>query len=131
MRLVLVPLLLVVASCGFNSARWAAARGINAGDNPRAAMVCDAVAAGLQPGARKDEIRALLGAPDSEGPTADVYEVGLEFTAPDLIVLGIQYDDAGAVVETVTLGHDWGFETLQRSVPGSCGDNWAFVRNDD
>jgi hypothetical protein len=88
-------------------------------------MVCDAVAAGLVPGARKRDLRELLGAPDEEYPDTDIYEVGLEFTAPDTVSLSIGYTDDG-IVDQVALRHDWGSERLSPRAHGTCGGNWDF-----
>jgi hypothetical protein len=127
--LLVLSLVLVLAACGFDRARWAAARGVDASDNPRASMVCDAVAAGVAPGARKANVRALLGAPDFEGEVTDVYEVGLEFTSPDEVSLSIGYGGEG-VVERVALRHDWGHEVLRPQVRGTrgarCDGEWGF-----
>jgi hypothetical protein len=131
--LLVLSLVLVLAACGFDRARWAAARGVDASDNPRASMVCDAVAAGVVPGATREKVRFLLGPPD-EGPPgeehpeiADIYEVGLEYTSPDLILFSVAYgsDD---IVDEVVLTHDWGSEYLRPSASGACGGDWSFVR---
>ena len=50
-------LALLLGGCGFNKAQWAAGRG-------RLDMVCDAVAAGVAPGAEREAVRVLLGLPD-------------------------------------------------------------------
>lgn len=126
--LLLAVLATLLAGCGFDRARWASGRGADAADNPRADMVCDAVAAGVAPGARKADVRDLLGAPNFEDDVSDVYDIGLEFTSPDEVALSIGYDGDG-VVERVALRHDWGHEVLRPQVRGTCGGDWSFQRD--
>lgn len=91
-------------------------------------MVCAAIAAGVVPGATREEIRALLGPPDGEHYTqSDTYDVGLELTSPDEVILSIYYGDAN-VAQEVLLHHDWGVEYLRPHMPGTCGSGWSFVR---
>ena len=118
-------LVLPLAACGFDRARWASGRGVDASDNPRENMVCDAVAAGVAPGTTRARIRYLLGAPDGASPETDRYNVGLEFTSPDEVGLSIVYNSED-VVDRVALRHDWGYEVLRLQVPGTCGGNWGF-----
>ena len=132
--LVLFVSLIALTSCerapepAFDRERWALARGADiTADYPRASMVCSAIAAGVAPGAMREEVRALLGPPDNDdGDVSDIYSVGLELTAPDEILLSIYYGDTN-VVQDVLLHHDWGVEYLRPQTPGRCGGNWRFV----
>jgi hypothetical protein len=90
-------------------------------------MVCAAIAAGVVPGATREEIRELLGPPDSDFTETDIYDVGLEFTSPDEVGLIIYYGDTN-VAQDVMLHHDWGHEYLRPRTPGTCGGNWEFQR---
>ncbi|MBL8545925.1 MAG: hypothetical protein JNL81_05635 [Hyphomonadaceae bacterium] len=129
--LVLFLSVVALTACepAFDRERWASARGADITDSPRGSMVCPTIAAGVVPGATREEIRALLGPPDNgDSGASDVYSVGLEFTAPDEILLSIYYGDTN-VVQDVLLHHDWGVEYLRPRTPGTCGGNWSFVRS--
>ena len=92
--------LLILAACGggmssFDRAAWAKGAGNHDGENPRAALVASAQAAGVRPGAPRAEIRALLGEPDSTGPEADIWYLGRGGYSVDYRVLRVDYDRAG------------------------------------
>jgi hypothetical protein len=129
MRILLLGLALTLAACepAFDRARWASGRDADEWDNPRESMVCAAIAAGVVPGATREEIRALLGPSDGGSQVSDVYSVGLEFTSPDEVLLSIYYADTN-VAQDVMLHHDWGVEYLRQRIPGTCGGNWSFER---
>jgi hypothetical protein len=129
--LFLLPIIVLTACepAAFDRERWASGRGADASDNPRESMVCAAIAAGVVPGAKRDEIRELLGPPDGDFAENDIYDVGLEFTSPDEVILSIYYGDQDAAQE-VMLHHDWGVEYLRPQTPGTCGGDWAFRRTE-
>lgn len=82
---------------GFDRASWTAGAGNHDGENPRAALVEDAREAGVRPGARRADVRALLGDPDSTGPEADIWYLGRASYSVDYRVLRVDYDRAGTV----------------------------------
>lgn len=79
----------------FDRAAWQAGAGNRSGANPRGALVEAARAAGVKPGATRDDIRALLGAPDSSGPEADIWYLGRDTMSVDFRRLRVDYDPAG------------------------------------
>lgn len=107
LRAMLPALLALQTACGgnkmsFDTARWATGRGIADADNPRVAMVADAMRAGVKPGATRTQVRALLGEPDGAGPAGDVWFLGRSTVAPDFQSLHVDYDAAGAVTGVAT-----------------------------
>ncbi|MFS0737600.1 hypothetical protein ABC347_11165 [Sphingomonas sp. 1P06PA] len=99
---ILAALLVGLAACGgtgmaFDKAAWAAERGNYDGENRRGAMVSDLDEAGIVPGASRDQVRALLGDPDSHGPEADIWYLGRSATGPTFENYRVDYDPAGRV----------------------------------
>lgn len=96
-----MALMLAAVGCdqhlGFDRARWEEGRGKIGDRNPRAEMVDEAVAAGLRPGAARERVRELLGAPDAEDSGGDLYYLGRQRWAPELHSLHIYYDEQGVV----------------------------------
>lgn len=85
------------SACGaqqpmFDTGKWAQGHGVVEGESPRSGMVVDAMHAGVKPGASRQFIRGLLGAPDGVGPHADNYELGYQQSAPESAYLRIQYN---------------------------------------
>lgn len=94
-----------LTACGsvgmdFDKARWAAERGNFKGENARAAMVPSIDEAGIRRGATRDQVRALLGEPDSTGPAADIYYLGRSRSGPSFETLRIDYAADGTVTGT-------------------------------
>lgn len=101
---ILAALLIGLAACGgtgmtFDKAAWAAERGNYDGESRRGAMVGALDDAGVVPGATRDQVRALLGEPDSSGPEADIWYLGRSGTGPSFENYRVGYDKAGRVTD--------------------------------
>lgn len=81
----------------FDKAAWAAERGKYDSESRRGAMVPQLGGAGVTAGASRDAVRALLGEPDSTGPSADIYYLGRSATGPSFEIYRIEYDAGGKV----------------------------------
>lgn len=105
LRAVLIACLFITGCEGgkfvFDSARWAARRGIVEGENVRLGMTADLPDAGVVPGATRTHIHALLGQPDKIVDGRDIYALGRGSDAPDHESLVIHYDSAGKVTKVV------------------------------
>lgn len=94
----LVPFILITActmhSTTFDSALWKSQRGVQGTDNRRGGMVDD-VEHALRVGMTRDEVHALLGAPDSgeENGSIDVYALGRSPYGIDETYYEVQYRD--------------------------------------
>ncbi len=97
--LAIIPLLMLMACGGFDKETWASGKGNYDGKNPRIAMVGAAEAAGVKVGATRDQVRALLGEPDSNGPNADIWYLGRSTFAPDYQTFEISYDGKDVVTK--------------------------------
>ena len=98
------PLLaaLAVVGCGgdvaeFDKQAWAAERGNYDGVNRRGELVTGLEAAGVRPGARREQVRMLLGEPDGTGPDADTYFLGRTKYGIEYETYTIHYSPAGVV----------------------------------
>lgn len=99
---------IMVAGCeedsvGFDTSGWQAERGNATGANARGAMVATLDEAGVRVGASRDQIRAILGEPDSTGPRADIYFLGRSATGPSFDTYRIDYDAGGTVTRTAVI----------------------------
>jgi hypothetical protein len=88
----------------FDRTRWLAGCDSDARDCARAEMLSDLLGSRLRLGMRRQQVRALLGNPDSSSQCdrvnrRDVYGLGLVgWSAIDPSVLEFQYDQAGRLV---------------------------------
>lgn len=97
-----VAMMLTAAACEgeamtFDKTRWAAERGNYDGESARGAMVSSIDDAGVRVGATRDQVRSVLGEPDSTGPAADIYYLGRSRSGPSFETYRIDYSTAGTV----------------------------------
>jgi hypothetical protein len=105
MLLPILAAMLATANCkgstmGFDKAVWAAERGNLDGDSRRSAMVAALPDAGIQAGASRASVHALLGVPDSTSATNDRYHLGRAGYGIDSETLRIDYDDNDRILGT-------------------------------
>ena len=81
----------------FDAETWRSEAGNWQGENARAGMV-GAVRDRITPGTPRDDVRALLGAPDSSEPDADLYVLGRAQYGVDFEMLEVSYDARAHVV---------------------------------
>jgi hypothetical protein len=93
-----------VAACGggFDRTAWDAGKGNFSGKNPRLGMVSKAIAAGVKPGAKRDEVHGIIGLPDKVEDRTDAWYLGQNDMAPDYVTLVVRYD-ANDVVTTANV----------------------------
>ncbi|UVO49620.1 outer membrane protein assembly factor BamE [Sphingomonas sp. SUN019] len=84
----------------FDKAGWAAERGNYDGESKRGAMVSGIDDAGVRVGATRDQVRSVLGDPDSTGPAADIYYLGRSRSGPSFETFRVDYSTAGVVTAT-------------------------------
>jgi hypothetical protein len=105
-RLIAFALLVSLSACGsfgvsFDKEKWASGKGNIEGENPRVWMVSDAKEAGVKVGATRASIRALLGEPDSTGPTGDIWYLGRAVYAVDYQSLDINYNEKNIAIKVL------------------------------
>ncbi len=93
-----LPNLLMIPGCGdatmpFDKTKWASGKGNYSGKNPRVEMVSDAEEAGVKIGATREQVRRLLGTPDSSDTLIDTWYLGRSLYAPDYTTLDVYYND--------------------------------------
>jgi outer membrane protein assembly factor BamE (lipoprotein component of BamABCDE complex) len=96
--------LLATPGCGdgrmsFEKTKWASGKGNYSGKNPRIEMVSDAKAAGVKIGATREQVRDLLGEPDSSDTSIDTWYLGRSTYAPDYTTLDVYYDEKAIVTK--------------------------------
>ena len=97
-RVMAFALLVSLSACGgasvsFDKKLWASGKDNYDGKNPRIFMVSDAEEAGVKIGAKRIDIRTLLGDPDSTGPRGDIWYLGRSTHAPDYETFEVKYDE--------------------------------------
>lgn len=85
------------SGAGWDRSVWDRGRGVAEQPNPRLDLASSVDEAGVVPGAPRDRVRALLGAPDRPGDTQDVWYLGRNDLAPELLSLVVEYDAEGRV----------------------------------
>jgi hypothetical protein len=103
-RMMAFALLVSLSACGnfgvsFDKEKWVSGKGNIEGKNPRVWMVSDAKEAGVKVGATRASIRALLGEPDSTGPTGDIWYLGRAVYAVDYQSLSVDYDEKNIAIK--------------------------------
>lgn len=96
-----LSLVLLMAACqpqgpGFDRQAWQASRPASqAGASPRLAMAETLVARHLRTGMTRQEVSALLGAPDFQDPGREIWDLGFPPMRMDMATLVVEYDGAG------------------------------------
>lgn len=85
------------ADPAFDVERWRQGEGVFDDENPRREMLDNIDRAGIEVGAARDRVRALLGVPDAIVDGAEIYFLGRADYAPEQHQLEIRYDAAGLV----------------------------------
>ncbi len=80
----------------FDADAWKAQKGVKTSENRRAALV-PALERELRVGMTRDEVRALLGEPDSTTDQSDTYRLGVAPLGIDPEFYRITYDAQGRV----------------------------------
>jgi outer membrane protein assembly factor BamE (lipoprotein component of BamABCDE complex) len=103
-RLIAFALLVSLSACGnlgvfVDKEKWASGKGNYSGKNPRIEMVSDAKAAGVKIGATREQVRDLLGEPDSSDAAVDTWYLGRSTYAPDYTTLDVYYSEQAIVTK--------------------------------
>ncbi|MCP3142458.1 hypothetical protein [Pyxidicoccus xibeiensis] len=83
----------------FDSEQWKAQKGSGARNNPRVGMVVDLQRKHTLEGMSRDDVRKLLGEPDRQHGTSEVYELGASPFGPSYESFVIDYDAGGKVTQ--------------------------------
>ena len=83
---------------GWDRSVWDRGRGVAEQPNPRLGLAFSVDDAGVVPGASRDRVLALLGAPDRPGVSQDVWYLGRNNLAPELLSLVVQFDAEGRMI---------------------------------
>lgn len=86
------------SGAGWDRATWDRGRGVADQPNPRLDLASSLGDAGVVPGASRDRVRTLLGPPDRPGVSEDLWHLGRNDLAPELLSLIVEYDVQGQVV---------------------------------
>lgn len=104
-RVPVLALVLLMTACqpggaDFDSQAWSAGRPASqAGASPRLAMAETLVAGHLRAGMTRQAVKSLLGAPDFQDDTRDVWDLGFPPMRMDMATLVVDYDAAGLLRE--------------------------------
>jgi hypothetical protein len=83
----------------FDKEKWASGKGNFEGKNPRISMVSDAEEAGVKIGAKLEQVRDLLGEPDSHDASIDTWYLGRSTYTPDYTTLDVYYNEKAIVTK--------------------------------
>ncbi|WP_458097113.1 hypothetical protein [Roseomonas sp. WA12] len=88
---------LAAEAANFDRGAWEAGRGDDSGRNPRGGQVGALRSSGaVAPGTPRDQVRALLGAPENSDGAREMYSLGIGYGG-SVEYFAIQYDDQGRV----------------------------------
>lgn len=88
----------VTGAHGFDAQRWAGEKGKYEVANLRAGMVSELRDKHLRVGMPREAVRALLGAPDADGPQRDTWFLGRSTVGPSIETWVVDYGADGRVV---------------------------------